>query len=46
MPIGSGLTSSETAFVDPGVHVCALVLELLKLVGGVLELVLEIVDLI
>lgn len=40
------LTGSETALVDPGMHVCALILELLKLVGGVLEFVLEVVDLI
>ena len=41
-----GLTSSETALVDPGVHVGALIFELLKLIGGVFELVLEVVDLI
>ena len=37
--IGARLTSSETALVDPGVHVCALILELLKLICGVFELV-------
>ena len=46
MPIDSKLTSSETALVNPGVHVRALILELLKLIGGVLDLVLEILDLI
>lgn len=44
--MGLKLTSSETALVNPGVHVCALILELLKLIGGVLDLVLEIVDLL
>ena len=38
--LGARPTSSETALVDPGVHVCALILELLKLIGGVFELVL------
>ena len=40
------LTSSETALINPGVHVCALILELLKLVGGVFDLVLEVLNLI
>ena len=40
------LTSSEAALVNPGMHVCALILELLKLIGGVLDFVLEILDLI
>ena len=47
------LTCSETAFVDPGVHIGALILELLKLIGGVLKLgrrvfqfQLEILDLV
>ena len=39
-PIGTRLTSSETALVDPGVHVCALILQLLELICGVFELVL------
>ena len=46
LPVGSRLTSSETALVDPGMHVGALILELLKLISGVLELVLEVVDLV
>ena len=44
--IGCQLTSPETALVNPGVHVGALILELLKLIGGVLDLVLEILNLI
>ena len=44
--IGSKLTSPETALVNPGVHVCALILELLKLIVGVLDLILEILNLI
>lgn len=40
------LTGSETALVNPGVHVCALILKLLKLKGGVLDLVLEVLDLV
>lgn len=46
MGIGSRLTSSEAALVNPGVHVCALILELLKLIAGVLDLVLEVFNLI
>ena len=40
------LTGSEAALVDPGVHVCALILELLELISGVLDFILEILDLI
>ena len=40
------LTSSEAALINPGVHVCALILELLKLIGGVLDFIFEILDLV
>ena len=40
------LTSSEAALINPGMHVCALILELLKLIGGVLDFILEILDLV
>ena len=43
---GFQLTSSETALVNPGMHICALILELLKLIGGLLDLVLKMLDLI
>ena len=46
MSIGLNLTGSEAPLVNPGVHVCALILKLLKLKGGVLDLVLEILDLV
>ena len=44
--IGFALTGSETALVNPGMHVCALILERLELIGGFLDLVFEILDLI
>lgn len=45
-PIGLELTGSKAALVNPGMHVCALILELLKLIGGFFDLDLEIFDLI
>lgn len=38
------LTSSKSALVNPGVHVCAFVLELLDLQCGIFELVTELFD--
>ena len=40
------LTGSEAALVNPGMHVGALILELLKLIVGVFDFVLEILDLV
>lgn len=44
--IGVVQTCSEAALVDPGVHVCALVFELVELVLRILHFVLEVVDLV
>ena len=42
----SRLTRSEAALVDPGVHICALILKLLEVIVVVLEFVLEVFNLI
>ena len=44
--IDCALTGSETALVNPGMHVCALILERLELIVPFLELVFELLDLI